>query len=233
MIFRQLYDNDTSTYTYLFADPTTGEAALVDPVREHVERDLALVDELGLQLTKIFETHVHADHVTGAGLLSQKTGCPVVAGLNGASCADIHVGDGEENRVGNLVVKAIATPGHTDDSMSFLVEGKVFTGDALLIRTCGRTDFQNGDAGQLFDAIHSKLFTLPDDTEVYPAHDYAGLTMSTIKEERAHNRRLVGRSRDAFIELMAGLNLPRPRYIDTAVPANRACGIVAQAAEEA
>lgn len=232
MIFRQLFDEDTSSYTYLIADPHTGEAALVDPVLEQVDRDLQLIEDLGLRLTTVLETHVHADHITGAGKLRERTGCKVVASHNGASCSDVHVDHDDVIHVGSLAIRALATPGHTDDSLSFHVGNKVFTGDALLIRGCGRTDFQNGDAGQLYDAVQAHLFTLPDETEVYPAHDYKGHTSSTIGEERRHNRRLVGRSREEFIELMAGLNLPRPRYIDVAVPANRACGLVEGTSDE-
>lgn len=226
MIFRQLFDEDTSSYTYLIADPATREAVLIDPVLEQVGRDLQLISELGLRLAWILETHVHADHITGAGRLREQTGCQVAGGVGGADCIDRHLAHGDTIQVGRHMIRALATPGHTDDSMSYHVDGKVFTGDALLIRGCGRTDFQNGDAGQLFDAIHEHLFTLPDATEVYPGHDYHGHSSSTIGEERMHNRRLVGRSRDEFIELMGTLDLPRPRYIDVAVPANRACGLV-------
>ncbi|PTL84906.1 MBL fold metallo-hydrolase [Vitiosangium sp. GDMCC 1.1324] len=224
MIFRQLFDQETWTYTYLIADEATREAALIDPVDEQVERDLSVVKELGLTLKLVLETHVHADHVTGAGRLREQTGARVGASPSGAPCVDRQVKDGEVLALGGLRIQVIATPGHTDDSLSYLVDRKLFTGDALLIRACGRTDFQNGDAGQLYDSITGRLFTLPDETEVYPGHDYAGLTMSTIGEEKQHNPRLAGKSREWFIEFMNNRKLAPPKKLDIAVPANRACG---------
>jgi sulfur dioxygenase len=224
MLFRQLFDPETSTYTYLIADEMTREAALIDPVLEQVERDRQVVAELGLKLTLVLETHIHADHVTGAGRLRELTGARVAASASGAPCVDLAVKDGEVLALGGLSIQVLATPGHTDDSVSFRVGSRVFTGDALLIRACGRTDFQNGDAGQLYDSITHKLFSLPDETEVYPGHDYAGLTMSTIGEEKRHNPRLAGRSREGFIELMNSRKLAPPKKLDVAVPANRACG---------
>jgi sulfur dioxygenase len=225
MIFRQLFDADSSTYTYLIADPQTGMAALIDPVLEQVDRDLQAVRELDLTLSHVLETHVHADHVTASGVLREKTGCTVVVGELGAQCADIQVRDGDELRVGSLPVRVVATPGHTDDSISFVVGDRVFTGDALLIRGTGRTDFQNGDPGELYESITRKLFSLPDATRIYPGHDYKGRTMSTIGEERRHNPRVAGKSREQFIELMNALELGAPKRIDVAVPANRACGL--------
>jgi glyoxylase-like metal-dependent hydrolase (beta-lactamase superfamily II) len=224
MIFRQLFDQETWTYTYLIGDETTREAALVDPVFEQVERDLQVVKELDLKLTLVLETHLHADHITGAGRLRELTGARVAASAVGAPCVDRPVKEGEELALGGLRIQVLATPGHTDDSVSFRVGAKLFTGDALLIRACGRTDFQNGDAGQLYDTITQKLFTLPDDTEVYPGHDYTGQTMSTIGEEKRHNPRLAGRSREWFIEFMNSRKLAPPKKLDIAVPANRACG---------
>ncbi|QRK10739.1 MBL fold metallo-hydrolase [Archangium violaceum] len=224
MLFRQLFDAETWTYTYLIADEATREAALIDPVLEQVDRDLQLLTELGLKLTLVLETHVHADHITGAGQLRERTGARVAASPAGAPCVDLQVKDGEELAVGGLRIQVIATPGHTDDSLSFLVGNKLFTGDALLIRACGRADFQNGNAGQLYDSITGRLFTLPDETEVYPGHDYAGLMMSTIGEEKRHNPRLAGKSREAFIEFMNNRKLAPPKKLDIAVPANRACG---------
>lgn len=230
MIFRQLFDPETSTYTYLLADEDTREAVIIDPVIEQVERDLTLIDELGLRLVYVLDTHVHADHVTASGALRERTGCTVINGEGGAWCADRHVRHGDEVRVGGIVIQVLATPGHTDDSVSYLVGDRVFTGDALLVRGTGRTDFQNGDAGQLWESITRVLFSLPDETLVYPAHDYRGHTVSTIGEEKRHNPRVAGKSREEFATIMANLGLPRPRLIDVAVPANRACGIVDQQA---
>ncbi|WP_164011774.1 MBL fold metallo-hydrolase [Pyxidicoccus trucidator] len=224
MLFRQLFDAETSTYTYLLADEASRAAALIDPVLEQVERDLKLVEELGLKLVLVLETHVHADHVTGAGALREKTGATVAASARGAPCVNRQVAHGDVVRLGNLEVKVLETPGHTDDSLSFLCEGRLFTGDALLVRATGRTDFQNGDAGQLYDAITSRLFTLPEDTVVYPGHDYAGHALSTIGEEKRHNPRLAGKTRESFISFMESRQLPPPKKLDVAVPANRACG---------
>jgi sulfur dioxygenase len=206
MRFRQLFDAETSSYTYLIADESTREAALIDPVAEQVERDLKVVRELGLKLVLVLETHVHADHVTGAGRLRELTGARVAASPSGAPCVDRQVRDGEELALGGLRIQVLATPGHTDDSLSYLVGPKLFTGDALLIRACGRTDFQNGDAGQLYDSITHKLFTLPDE------------------EERRHNPRFAGRSREELIAFMNNRKLEPPKKLDIAVPANRACG---------
>ena len=224
MLFRQLFDAETSTYTYLIADRETRLAALVDPVREHVARDLALIDELGLTLAYVLETHVHADHITGAALLRQRTGARTVASKRGAACADLHLDDGDVLHVGNVTVRVIATPGHTDDSLSYLVGDRVLTGDALLIRIAGRTDFQNGDPEQLYASITARLFTLPDDTQVYPGHDYRGFTVSSIGEERRWNARVAGKSSAEFSAIMNGLALPPPRHLAVAVPANRSCG---------
>ncbi len=229
MIFRQLFDKESSTYTYLVAD--AGEAALVDPVLEHVERDLKLVGELGLKLVAVLDTHVHADHVTGAGRLRELTKAIThVSAQGGAPCADVALTDGHVVRVGRVSIRALATPGHTNGCMSFLVsaEGaplRVLTGDALLIRGCGRTDFQEGDAATLWRSIHDKLFTLPDETLVYPAHDYRGFTVSTIGEEKRLNPRVGGSmTLESFVALMKSLDLPPPAKIHEAVPANRACG---------
>jgi sulfur dioxygenase len=224
MLFRQLFDTESSTYTYLLADEASREAALIDPVLEQVERDLQLVEELGLKLVLVLETHVHADHVTSAGTLRERTGATVLASARGAPCVDRQVAHGDVVRLGHLELKVLETPGHTDDSLSYLCEGRLFTGDALLIRTTGRTDFQNGDPGQLYDSITGRLFTLPEDTVVYPGHDYAGHALSTIGEEKRHNPRLAGKTRDAFIAFMKSRQLPPPKKLDVAVPANRACG---------
>ena len=224
MLLRQLFDQETWTYTYLVADETTGDAALIDPVLEQVERDLTLLDQLGLTLRYVLDTHVHADHITASGVLRERTGAVTVGGAAGADCVDRKVGSGDRIELGNLVIEVLETPGHTDDSLSYRVGDEVFTGDALFVRGTGRTDFQNGDAARLHDSITRVLFALPDHTRVWPGHDYRGHTVSTIGEEKRHNPRLAGRSRAEFIELMNNLGLPRPRKIDEAVPANRGCG---------
>jgi len=226
MIFRQLFDSQSSTYTYLIGDEQTGEAALVDPVREQIERDLRLVAELGLRLTWVLETHVHADHVTAAAMLRERTGARTVFGQRGAACADRHVSAGDVILVGTLRVTVLDTPGHTDDSVSYVIGDRVLTGDALTIRGAGRTDFQNGDPRTLYRTITQVLFALGDDTLVYPGHDYKGQTVSTIGEERRHNPRLAGKSEDEFVAIMNGLGLAPPKQIAEAVPANRACGAV-------
>lgn len=229
MLFRQLFDPETSTYTYLIADPVTEEAILVDPVLEQVERDYLLLKELGLTLKFCLETHIHADHITGTGKLREMTGCSGVVPENShAACADRFIKDGEVLILGSIRVEAIATPGHTNSHNAYLVNGThLLTGDSLLIRSCGRTDFQSGNAGAMYDAITQKLFTLPDATLVYPGHDYKGSTVSTIGEEKQWNSRLAGRTRDEFRELMANLNLPNPKKIMEAVPANQRCGDIA------
>ncbi|NET32739.1 MAG: MBL fold metallo-hydrolase [Cyanothece sp. SIO1E1] len=229
MLFRQLFDQDSHTYTYLIADVDAKAAILVDPVLEQVERDLKLLHELGLTLRYCLETHIHADHITGSDQLRAATGClGIVPDRAQVSCADRHIRDGEQIELGALVIEAIATPGHTDSHMTYWVNGdRVLTGDALLIRGCGRTDFQNGDAGTLYDSVTQRLFTLPNQTWVYPGHDYRGLTVSTIAEEKQWNARFVGRDRQSFIELMHGLNLPSPKKMMAAVPANERCGNVA------
>ncbi len=228
MLFRQLFDYDTWTYTYLIADPETQEAALVDPVIEKVDRDLQLVSELGLTLKLCLETHVHADHITGTGQLRERTDCEGIVPANAqVGCASREIQDGEIVMLGSLPIKAIATPGHTDSHMAYLVNNThLLTGDALLIRGCGRTDFQSGDAGTLFDVVTQNLFMLPDDTLVYPGHDYRGQSVSTIGEEKAWNPRFAGRNRESFIAFMKGLNLPNPKRIMEAVPANQQCGNV-------
>jgi sulfur dioxygenase len=229
MLFRQLFDPETSTYTYLIADPQTREAVLVDPVLEQVDRDLKLLTELDLTLRYCLETHIHADHVTGTGILRERTGCLGIVPMGAeAVCADRHIKDGEVVMVGAVTIQAIATPGHTDSHMSYWVNGdRILTGDSLLIRGCGRTDFQSGDAGQLYDFVTQRLFTLSDDTLVYPGHDYRGHRVSTIAEEKRYNPRFVGHDRDRFIALMGSLNLPNPKKIAEAVPANERCGNVA------
>ncbi|KAI9129260.1 MBL fold metallo-hydrolase [Acaryochloris sp. CCMEE 5410] len=228
MLFRQLYDRESSTFTYLIADPGSHRALLVDPVLGQVERDFKLLQELNLTLCFCVETHIHADHITGTHQLQSKTGClSIVPAQAPAACADRHLEDGEVLTLGDISLKAIATPGHTDSHNAYWVNGDhILTGDALFIRGCGRTDFQSGDAGTLYDSVTQKLFTLPDATLVYPGHDYHGLTVSTIQEERQWNPRFKGRGRNTFIEFMNALDLPDPQKMMEAVPANECCGRV-------
>lgn len=229
MLFRQLFDSASSTYTYLLADERSRKAALIDPVREQIERDVDLLRELGLQLALVLETHVHADHVTSAGALRQRLGAQTVFSRNsGNRCADVPVDDGSVLDVGALRIEVRTTPGHTNGDVTYVVHdaGMAFTGDALLIRGCGRTDFQQGDARKLFRSVHEKIFTLPDETLIYPAHDYKGRTVTTVGEEKRLNPRLGGGKTEAeFVAIMAGLNLPKPKAIDEAVPSNLRCGM--------
>jgi sulfur dioxygenase len=232
-MFRQLFDPTSSTYTYLLACDRTREAVLIDPVLDQHERDLALLAELGLRLRWLLDTHVHADHVTAASQLKAALADgPAVTTAVGLACEaegyERALSHGERLTFGDEHLDVIATPGHTRGSMSFLWRDKLFTGDALLIGGCGRTDFQGGDAGQLYDAVTQRLFPLPGETLVYPAHDYKGRRVSCIAEEREGNPRLAGKTRDEFIALMAGLNLPPPRLIDIAVPANKQAGVLQQ-----
>ncbi|MCB9707225.1 MAG: MBL fold metallo-hydrolase [Myxococcales bacterium] len=224
MIFRQLFDADSWTYTYLLVDDATGEALIIDPVREQVSRDLTLISELGATLKFVLDTHVHADHITGAGALSERTGAVTVASEEGATCVQRPIAHGDELFIGQLQIKALGTPGHTADSLSYYLPGHVFTGDALLIRGTGRTDFQNGNSEQLYQSITKVLFDLPDETRVWPGHDYRGLTVSTIGEEKRFNPRVSGKSKEEFVSIMADLKLAAPKHIQVAVPANLACG---------
>ncbi len=226
MIFRQLFDKESSTFTYLLGDEASHKAALIDPVVEHVERDLRLVEELGLELAYIFDTHVHADHVTGAGALRTRTGAKThFSARGGPACADVLLNEGDVVQLGALALRALATPGHTDSCLSYVMGDRVFTGDALLVRGCGRTDFQQGDSALLWRSVHDKLFALPDATYVYPAHDYRGHSCSTVGEEKKWNPRLGGSSTvESFVALMGSLHLPPPAKIAEAVPANLACG---------
>lgn len=224
MLFRQLFDPATSTFTYLVADEVTRGALLIDPVREQVERDLELIRDLGLRLELVLETHIHADHVSAAGQLRSRTGARVVASELGAPCVDIRVGHGSRLSLGSIDIEVLTTPGHTDDSVSFRIGDRVFTGDALLIRGSGRSDFQNGDPEVLWNSLVNVLFRLPPETLVFPGHDYKGRTVSTIGEEIAFNPRVAGRTREQFVEIMRNLRLPPPAQLDVAVPMNRACG---------
>jgi sulfur dioxygenase len=226
MILEQLFDRESSTFTYLLADPETRQAALIDPVLGQVERDLRLLQELDLHLVYVLETHVHADHVTAASELRTRTGAKTCASERGAPCVDAPLRHADVVRLGELTITALSTPGHTDDGLSYLACGHIFTGDTLLIRGCGRADFQNGDAGQLYDSITRVLFRLPPETIVLPGHDYKGFSRSTIANEIAHNPRIVGKDKAAFVDLMNSLNLPPPAKLAEAVPANRACGKV-------
>jgi sulfur dioxygenase len=226
MIFRQLFDAETSTYTYLLGCERTRRALLIDPVASETERYVGLLSELDLKLIYTLETHVHADHITGASMLRECLGSKsVVHRDGGARCADLLVTHDVLLQVGRMDIRVLHTPGHTRGCVSYFLGDRVFSGDALLIDGCGRTDFQQGDAGTLYDSIHQHLFSLPPDTLLYPGHDYQGKTVSTIKQEIAGNTRLgAARSRAEFIALMQELNLPYPRLIDQALPANRACG---------
>jgi glyoxylase-like metal-dependent hydrolase (beta-lactamase superfamily II) len=227
MQIRQLFDAETSTYSYLLWDEQTREAALIDSVDTQVERDLQLVQELELDLKYTLETHIHADHITGSGKIREKLGTEAVVHKNSQSeCADLLLSDGDAIRLGGQEIQVLETPGHTDTCVSYHVEGIVFTGDTLLIRGCGRTDFQSGDAAVLYDSIHRKLFELPDSTRVYPGHDYRGFSSSTIGEEKALNPRLGNnRAKSDFVDLMNSLDLDPPKKIDVAVPGNLGCGL--------
>ena len=221
----QLFDPVSSTYTYVLVDAVTRDAVMVDPVDTQFDGYSALIDRERLHVRYMLETHTHADHITGSSLLRELTGAKAATPLPcGIVAADLQLEDGEVLRFGGETIRALHTPGHTAGSMSYCWRDAVFTGDALLIGGCGRTDFQSGDAGALYDSITQKLFALPDETIVFPGHDYKGRTSSTIGAEKTGNPRLAGRSREAFIQLMAELRLPRPRMIDVAVPANLRLG---------
>ena len=235
MIFRQLFEPSSSTYTYLVACGRTREAVLIDPVIETVERDLQLLEELGLTLKYTVETHIHADHVTGAARLRERTGSKAaVPEISHVAHADVAVREGEPIAFGDLKLEPLYTPGHTDDHHCYLLHSadgsRVFTGDALMIDGCGRTDFQSGDGATLYRSVHEKLFSLPEDTLVYPGHDYEQRRVSSMGQEKARNPRLgAGKTIDEFVAIMNGLNLPRPKKMDLAVPANRECGAVQSA----
>ena len=226
MIFRQLFDAVSCTYSYLLASRRGGEALLIDPVIERVERYLQLLRELDLKLVKAVDTHLHADHITGPGALRDRTHCITVMGeQTHADVVSMRVAEGDRVEIEGLRLEVLYTPGHTDDSYSFLLADRVFTGDTLLIRGTGRTDFQNGDPRAQYDSIFNKLLKLPDATLVYPAHDYKGDTVSTIGEEKLFNPRLKVKSMDEYAELMNNLKLPNPKMMDVAVPANMRVGL--------
>lgn len=227
-IFRQLFDRESCTYSYLIGDPESREAVLIDPVIELAERDSQLAKDLGLNLKFVINTHLHADHITGTGLLKKMIGKGVESVISSAAGAeaDNHVEPGQTLTFGNLELQVQATPGHTNGCVSYIFhQGKrVFTGDTLLIRGCGRTDFQEGSSDTLYHSVHKELFTLPDDYLVFPAHDYKGNTCSSIGEEKRYNPRLT-KTLEEFKEIMSNLNLPYPKMMDRSVPANKVCGL--------
>ncbi len=232
MLFRQLFESESCTYTYLLAGRPGGEALIIDPVAAKVDLYLRRLDELGLRLIKAIDTHVHADHLSGLAALRDQTRCVTVMGRRSkVDVVSMRVDDGDRIEIEGVALDVLYTPGHTDDSYSFVMADRVFTGDTLLIRGTGRTDFQNGDARAAYASLFDKLLTLPDETLVYPGHDYKGDTVSTIGEERRHNPRLQVRSVDEYVEIMNGLRLESPRMMDVAVPANLALGLK-QAAPE-
>lgn len=226
MLFKQFFEKESSTYTYLLACEKTGEAVLIDSVASEAECYIQELQHHQLRLAYTLDTHVHADHVTAAHVLRERLGSRSVLHRNSnVDCGDILITNGSAIRLGSLLIEARYTPGHTHSCTSFVVDNMVFTGDTLLIDGCGRTDFQEGDPATLYDSIHTQLFTLPDETIVFPGHDYKGRLSSTIGQERAHNARLGNqRSKASFVEIMNNLNLPYPAQIDVALPANKACG---------
>lgn len=227
MIFRQLFEPVSSTYTYLLGCEETGLAVLIDPAMPEWQRDLTVVNELGLKLAYTVETHVHADHITSALYLKRESGCRTAyPETSRVGCADVTLAEGTSFPVGGICLEPIYTPGHTDDHFAYRLGNRVFTGDALLIDGCGRTDFQNGDAVMLYHSIQDKLFPLAGETLVYPAHDYSRRHVSSISQERERNPRLGGgKTLDEFVKIMQNLNLPYPKFIDYAVPGNRECGV--------
>jgi sulfur dioxygenase len=226
MIFRQLFDCVSSTYSYLLASRRGGEALIIDPVLEKVDRYLQLVGELDLKLVKAVDTHLHADHITGLGALRDRTHCITVMGeRSGVDVVSMRLAEGDKLKIEGVSLDVLYTPGHTDDSYSFVMGDRVFTGDTLLIRGTGRTDFQNGDPHAQYDSIFNKLLKLPDETLLFPAHDYKGDTVSTIGEEKAFNPRLQVKSVDQYVRLMNSLNLPNPKMMDVAVPSNMRQGL--------
>ena len=227
MIFRQLFEPISSTYTYLLGCEETGQAVLIDPVIVSVDHDLAEISRLGLTLAYSLDTHIHADHITAAKELKKKAGSKIASpAWDRLPCTDLGIEEGRPLQIGSIVLQPLHTPGHTDGHFSYLSGDRIFTGDALLIDGCGRTDFQNGDADTLFKSVREKLFTLPDDYLVYPGHDYKNRYVSSIAQEKNRNPRLgQERTLEQFREIMANLNLPYPKFIDYAVPGNRQCGV--------
>lgn len=226
MLFRQLFDRESCTYTYLLACESSKEAILIDPVKEHVNRYIQLINQLGLQLVITMDTHLHADHITGTGELKELTSCQIAMGQQTkAELVSLKFSDDESIKFGTFKLKTMYTPGHTDDSYCFLVNDNVFTGDTLLIRGTGRTDFQGGSAKTQYESLN-RLLKLPETTCVYPGHDYNGMTISTIGEEKRFNPRLQVKNCEEYIAIMDGLNLPRPQKMDIAVPANLKNGLI-------
>jgi len=227
MIFRQLFEPLSSTFTYLLGCESTGQALLIDPVVNSIDRDLAVLQQLGLTLALTLDTHVHADHITGALHLRQRLGSRIaMPAMDALPCTDLGITEGTPLLLGSLQLDPLHTPGHTDGHFAYRCGDRLFTGDALLIDGCGRTDFQNGDAQALWHSVHGKLFSLPDEQLVYPGHDYQGRRVSSIGQEKARNPRLGGqRTLAEFTALMSALNLPYPKFIDHAVPGNRQCGV--------
>tara|TARA_R110000787_G_scaffold123580_8_gene234645 strand:- start:9594 stop:10289 length:696 start_codon:yes stop_codon:yes gene_type:complete len=229
MIFRQLFDSESSTYTYLLASGWGREAVIIDPVKELVDQYLSLINDLDLRLVRAIDTHTHADHITGLGDLRDRTDCVTIMGeFTKAACVSSSIREGETVSIDGVKLRALYTPGHTNESFSFVLNpdkpSAVFTGDVLLIRGSGRTDFQGGDPHKSWDSIVNKLFALPPETTVYPCHDYKGWTSSSIGEEMRANPRLAGKTEAEYVEIMNNLNLPDPKLMDIAVPANLACG---------
>ena len=225
MIFRQLFDSDSSTYTYLLANRQGGEAVIIDPVLDSTNMYIELVHQLDLKLVYAIDTHTHADHITALGTLRDRTQCVTLMGeQTRADCVSRGVVDGEQIDVDGLSLQAIFTPGHTNESYSLVMPDRVFTGDVLLYRGTGRTDFQGGDPHKSWNSIINRLFRLPDETQVYAAHDYKGWTVSTIGEEKHYNPRLAGKTEQQYVDIMNNLKLPNPKLMDIAVTANLACG---------
>src|SRR5881275_1614532 len=226
MIFRQLFDSTSGTYSYLLASRCGGEALIIDPVLEKVDRYLQLMRELDVKLVKAVDTHLHADHVTGLAALRDRTHCITVMGeQTKADIVSMRLADGEKLTIDGVCLDVLYTPGHTDDSYSYIMRDRVFTGDTLLIRGTGRTDFQNGDPRAQYESLFGRLLKLPDETLVFPAHDYKGDTVSTIAEEKAYNPRLQVKSAEGYVALMNGLNLANPKMMDVAIPANMHQGL--------
>jgi sulfur dioxygenase len=225
LIFRQLFDVETSSYTYLLAARSGGEAVIIDPVLNMTDIYIKLINQLNVKLVFAMDTHTHADHITALGALRDKTQCTTIMGLKTkAECVSRGVDDGELIEIDGLTITSVFTPGHTDESYSFVMDDRVFTGDTLLYRSTGRTDFQNGDPHKSWNSITNKLFNLPDETLIYATHDYKGWTVSTIGEEKKYNPRIAGKSETEYVHIMNNLDLPNPKLMDIAVPANLACG---------